>query len=248
MLKILYVMGEGSQHNNIELRWSLRSLEKFCDTPVEPVVVGSVPDWFAGDALEVEDRFAHKEQNIFNAICEAVESGLVDDEEFQISADDHFWLRPVDLARMPIFFREPIIPEWNGKGNNHAKALCGTRDMLLGAGYPAMNTAVHCNQWVRSEDVRRAREFARYFATSFTDAYGVVSWALFPNMAIGGGRQPRHPIVYKRDVKLRDTDMVNATVEIGDSPIASVNDRAFECQELVDRFMNLYPVKSKWEK
>ena len=64
MLKILYIIGTGSKYSDIELRWSLRSVEKFAQCDVQPVVVGSVPDWFKGDALPCSDKFERKEMNL----------------------------------------------------------------------------------------------------------------------------------------------------------------------------------------
>ena len=251
-LKILYIVGDGSTHENIELRWSLRSLEKFCTTTVEPVLVGSMlPDWFVGHKLYAPDTWPHKEQNIFAAICDAVEEGLVDGEKFQISADDHFWVKPVDLSRLPIYYRELTIPEWDGKGNNHAKALGGTRQLLLENVCTTYNTAVHCNQWVFAKDIRIAQEMLAKTTSDLVKSYGVVSWALFPNLLMSMHYATERwsvPIMEKHDVKIRETKGRAFLDEIGESEIASVNDAAFECPELVEFFKGLYPTKSRWEK
>ena len=93
--KILYIVGTGSKNCDWELRWSLRSLDKYALDDVEPVVVGNVPEWFAGDALPCSDKFDRKEKNINRKIMKAIEAKLVEGE-FQISADDHFWIRPTE--------------------------------------------------------------------------------------------------------------------------------------------------------
>lgn len=244
MLKVLYVIGTGSVHDNVELRWSLRSLEKFCTCPVEPVVVGEVPTWFKGEALTLPDRSERKEKNIMAKILAAVDARLVDGL-FQVSADDHFWIRPVNLDEQPVWFREPILPEYT-LGNNYARALAGTRRLLLEAGFPALNTTVHANAWANAEHAQTVRDLCETAEEPFVCEYGAVAWAVWPNVTVIG--QKAVPIRYKRDIKIRDASYIEFLAEIEDTPVCSVNDRAFENPDIVRFLSELYAGKSRWEK
>jgi len=250
-LKILYIVGDGSQHENKELRWSLRSLEKFALDDVEPVIVGSVPEWFKGDALEVEDTTERKEKNIMAKILAAIDAKLVEGE-FQISADDHIWLCDQIFSVMPIYYREPILPEYIG-GNNYAKALDNTRKALLLTGLPAMNTTVHCNQWAHSEDAKWIRELFR-LVPDFGEPYGLVSWAAWPNLYLAqqlgrtGALAATRPIIYKHDVKIGATTGREVQRLLKTEPIISFNDEAFACPDFVAAMNDMFQKKSRWEK
>lgn len=244
MLKILYVVGTGSAHDDAELKWSLRSLNRFSLTEVEPVVVGRVPEWFAGESLPCDDPFNRKEKNILRKIVYAASKGLVNGE-FQISADDHFWLRPVDLSQLPVYWRQGILPEYRD-GNNYEKALDGTRRVLLENGYPAINTTVHCNQWVHTDDfadVYRLLDSAE--AVPFAKEYGLVNWAVFPNVGIV---KRRRPIRFKHDIKLGDVSAEDLKSVTDSSLIMSINDDAFKSEAFVKYMETEFSGKSRWER
>lgn len=244
MLKILYVLGSGSGHDDIEMKWSLRSLEKFSLCDVEPVVIGHVPSWFHGDAIQCDDPFCRKEKNILRKMLTAISSRLVEGE-FQISADDHFWLRPVDLSLLPVYWRQGIISD-SEDGNNYVKALAGTRRVLLESGFPAINTTVHCNQWCHTEDMR---EISQLYDKASTDPlaskYGLVNWAIWPNVGIV---KRRRPIRFKHDVKLGcvPADVLKKVTDT--ELVMSINDEAFDSKPFVNYMEENYSGKSRWEK
>lgn len=243
--KILYVVGTDSSHDNIELKWSLRSLDKFATDEVEPVICGFVPDWFKGEAVEMPDPTYRKEKNINAKILRAIETELVTGD-FQLSADDHFWLQPTEFASLPIYYRNEFI-EANPDGNNYARALCGTKDVLLKSGYTDFNTACHCNTWANADDADTVRKLIeRADGNPYAAEYGLVAWAVWPNV------YKKHAIlrqfVYKYDLKIRDQSYFMFKTMITGERIVSVNDSAFENPDIVNFFTELYSGKSRWEK
>lgn len=248
-LKILYILGSDSTHENIELRWSLRSLNKYCLCDVEPVIVGDAPDWFNGFVLTCDDKFNRKEKNIMRKIMKAIDAGLVADK-FQISADDHFWLDTVDLSTLPIYYRHLVIED-NPNGNNYAKALMGTKEVLLKNGCMAYDTTVHCNQWVDANDVDKVRRLLEYAkGVEYANEYGLCSWAIWPNLFIGkllpSGKIPE--ISLKWDIKFRKEPFMEFKRIVERQPICSINDCIFDNPDIVRYFNELYHGKSRWEK
>ena len=242
-LKVLYVVGEGSTHENMELRWSLRSLDKHCPGAV-PVIVGTAPSWFKGESLPCEDESPRKEKNIMRKVLAAIEARLVEGE-FQISADDHFWIADTDLSKLPIYFREPILPDYTGEGNNYAKAMSGTRNVLLHAGYPALNTTCHCNAWCHAyyyPTVQRLMGMAQNYR--FAAEYGLVTWAVWPNVCID---HHWHEIAQRHDLKYRGEKPFEAWMFDCDD-MFSINDLAFECTEFMNYMEANFSGKSRWEK
>ena len=46
-MDMLYILGNGSKHDNQELRWSLRSLEKYGRNVGSIAIVGEPPEWLS---------------------------------------------------------------------------------------------------------------------------------------------------------------------------------------------------------
>ena len=251
MLKILYIVGTGSKYSDIELRWSLRSVEKFAQCDVQPVVVGSVPDWFKGDALPCPDKFERKEKNLNHKIMTAIRGGLVQGE-FQISADDHFWLKPIDFEEMPVYFREGLLPKLAAKSdNNYAKALVGTGKTLAKIGYPSWNTACHRNAWANADmidEVQRLIDFANR-NQNLAGLYGMVAWATWPNVLLShdcDNGAKIHVLEKVVDLKYRAFSDFNKFIE--DADVFSINDSAFGSNEFISFMQENFKNPSRWEK
>lgn len=249
MLKILYIIGTGSKYSDIELRWSLRSVEKFAQCDVQPVVVGSVPDWFKGDALPCSDKFERKEMNLNYKIMSAIRSGLVQGD-FQISCDDFFWLKPVDFEKLPIYYREGLLPKLAAKGdNNYEKALVGTGITLGKIGYPTWNTACHINAWANADmidEVQRLIDFANR-NQNLAGLYGMVAFATWPNVLLGNRiSASKHGMKQITDLKYRGEDGFKTFIE--DAEVFSINDKAFGSNGFISFMQENFKNQSRWEK
>lgn len=249
MLKILYIVGTGSKYSDIELRWSLRSVEKFAQCDVQPVVVGSVPDWFKGDALSCPDKFERKEKNLNHKIMTAIRGGLVQGE-FQISADDHFWLKPIDFEKLPVYYRGGLLPKEAAKGdNNYAKALVGTGITLGKFLHPKWNTACHRNAWASADDIDKVKsliDFANY-RNDYAGLYGMVAWATWPNVLLGNRiSASKHGMKQITDLKYRGEDGFKTFIE--DAEVFSINDKAFGSNGFISFMQENFKNPSRWEK
>ena len=247
MLKILYIVGTGSKYSDIELRWSLRSVERFAQCDVQPVVVGSVPDWFKGDALPCPDKFERKEKNLNHKIMAAIGAKLVEGE-FQISADDHFWIKPTDFRNLPIYFRELALPNFLVENNNYNKALYGTLRIMLESGYSVINTTCHCNAWADSRSALNAEAVFENAKDEhgMAEEYGVVAWALWPNLHICTGEHLTRPIRWRKDLKYRGE--AGFLDFIRDAEMFSINDSAFGSMEFISFMKENFGNESRWEK
>lgn len=96
-MDIVIPLGKGSKHNNLELRYALRSIDKFFPhLPAHVFIVGERPD-FIQNVIHIpaydtpESRW--KEQNIFMKVMQAIEDNRLRDD-FVLFNDDHFLLEP----------------------------------------------------------------------------------------------------------------------------------------------------------
>ncbi len=96
-LTIAYILGDGSKHDNLELRLSLRSIEKNLN-PSEVIVCGHDPG-FLSDKVEYIPNFPAKKENDaawgikenLLALCEHPDTP----DTFLLMNDDYFILQPI---------------------------------------------------------------------------------------------------------------------------------------------------------
>lgn len=174
---LLYVVGTGSVADNWELRYSLRSVERFVKPEsIGRVIVVGAPPTFLSDKVErltvPNIPGMRKHWNILNCISVAVkEFGI--DRPFLYSSDDHFLTSAVDFHKYPVFcrfnfksgfvFGEKEFHEWAKRTNRNVikatkyqKCLMATRALLDTEGLPAFWTSWHGNTWMFPDCIEEA--------------------------------------------------------------------------------------------
>lgn len=101
-MDVLYVLGKGSKYNNAELRFSLRSLQKFLTGVDRVVIVGERPSFVKNvEHLPYREQYSIPDINIYLKIKHACENGISD--KFLFVNDDHFLLDYFDTEKFPNF-------------------------------------------------------------------------------------------------------------------------------------------------
>lgn len=142
----LYILGVGSKWDNNELRYSLRSLERFCPDVSRVFVVGANPGFLSSEVVYVpkKDASHNKEYNIAEKLYWSfLKTDLSDDVLFL--NDDHFLLAPLDPATYPYYHRGPLLDHIRtGKiGSTYRMSLVYTHNMLSNRRVPAVHFDVH---------------------------------------------------------------------------------------------------------
>lgn len=112
MTDAVYILGTGSKWQDNELRYSLRSLEKYVTGVRNVYVVGECPEWLTGVIhLPCKDEkpgnLVYKERNIMLKILRACAEPQLS-KEFLFINDDHFFLAPVEAETYPNYYLENI--------------------------------------------------------------------------------------------------------------------------------------------
>ena len=148
-MDILYVIGRGSSWNNNELRYSLRSLEKFGRNINRVFISGYCPDFINQNIvtwIPCPDEYEYKHKNILRCIEKAVaESDIADD--FLYSSDDHFYVRETDFDAYPIF-RKCGLPAFinpDDTPESYRTSLVSTYMLLQCAGMTTHDFSWHGN-------------------------------------------------------------------------------------------------------
>ena len=165
-MDILYVVGRRlSQWNDNELRYSLRSIDKYGVNVGRVFIAGYCPPFVDRDAVRfvpVKDATPVKHYNIQRAIEAAVEQTEIGDE-FLYSSDDHFYIAPTDFDHYPFYWRGVELPMV--ARTEYERTLVSTRRLLECCGLPTKHLAWHgnthfCRRLWESERFALMRRFA----------------------------------------------------------------------------------------
>lgn len=142
-MDIVLPLGKGSINNNLELRFCLRSIEKYVADVENVFIIGERPDFLRNtvhvSAIDMQGH-EYKERNIFSKIMLACNDPRVSDD-FLFFNDDHFLLRPW-LA--DTFHHRETLKEMQFNRivkDAYYKAICNTVAFIGG---DAFNFDVHC--------------------------------------------------------------------------------------------------------
>lgn len=186
-MDILYVIGRGSDWNNNELRYSLRSLEKFGRNIGRVFIVGYCPDFINKAVvtfIPCEDEYDAKHKNILRCIEKAVATSDIADD-FLLSSDDHFYIRETDFDNYPIF-RKGVLPAYvkpDDKHHEYTQSLVSTSMVLKAAGLTAHNFSWHGNTHF-NKSLFRDPQFEAMCDLSFAMTGGCEPTCLMLNFAL----------------------------------------------------------------
>ena len=169
-MDILYIVGTGSRSNNLELRSSLRSIEKYGRNVGRVYVTGHCPSWLSDEVTKIPCEDIYKRQptthgernaNVLAKMLRAVDASDIG-EEFLVSFDDHFYCRTVDFDRYPYYVRSingsGELPTHHDGETPYRRCLADTREYLERHNLPTLNFALHRNMHVSRRAITEARE------------------------------------------------------------------------------------------
>lgn len=245
MKDLLYIVGSGSKHNDVELRYSLRSIEANCKGYDRVFVVGRKPAWLTGvEFIPCDDVYDCTHKNMMRKILVACHQSDIS-EDFVMQGDDHFYIKPYDFSlvqpyekgELPTKFKEHEIAP------NYRTSLIQTRDFLISHGLPFRNASQHCGQPFRKSLVFRYEE--ELFIPAFAFPYGLESSSIMAAILVHEGV---YEYTYRHDCKFSHFNNEQHLLErIGDDFCFSIYDRAFEfgLENILNKW---FPQKSKWER
>lgn len=159
-MDILYVVGTGSVWGNNELRYSLRSIAKNGKGIGRVFLVGHKPDFVSDEVIFIpcDDPYGQPHKNILHKVLHAVEHSDIG-RHFLISSDDHYYTKPTDFDKLPVYFREKAIPEKvQDRWSIYFNSLHDTRGILLERGLTIYQTNPHCNTHFDVEVYRKNKD------------------------------------------------------------------------------------------
>lgn len=207
-LPMMFIVGTGSKHDNLELRYALRSVAKFGRGISRMIVAETLapsdaaprPD---GDGLRAGAASAlpwlsptvehiliepftdlrGRNRNITLTVIEGVKrAGLTGD--FILGIDDVFLTRPTDFATLPIYAGAQHLPTQNPTGGSWGEAMVDCGKWLRAHGYPDVNFMTHAHIRMNADVILRHYDELRRTATTTETVRGLDILSLVGNMAL----------------------------------------------------------------
>ena len=256
-MKILYVVGRGSKHDNIELRWSLRSIAKYASNVTGVVVAGYPPDWLSDEVVKIhvpdDPKAGYKHVNIMNAILAAIDAKAVEGE-FLYSSDDHFLCGPCDFDRYPVLVshkadldktdKDMDGAERSRRNNLYTRSMLRTGELLRRAGLPTVDWSQHAFTYMNTEDAPAVRQLLDTFGDQ-ADPSGLGFEPTCVFMAI---RSMRGPVKFvRRSQDLKWTESLDFP-DPGMPPVFSIADSMFCNPEFVDYMETEFSEPCRYER
>lgn len=155
-MDVLYYIGEGSMRHNIELLFSLRSIEKYGKNIDRVFIVGNKPEFLQNvEYIWVEDKYQWW-RNAFEKTKAAIKAGI--SKDFLLMNDDFFMLGNFDAAKYP-YYHQGEMPEGDSV---YQKVIGNTKKVLKEMGATTYYYGVHCPIRINGE---KYLELEKYFKT-----------------------------------------------------------------------------------
>lgn len=148
-MDILYVIGEGSEWSDNELRYSLRSIAKYGKNIGRVYIVGYKPPFVSNEVTYIpcDDPYDRPHKNILHKVLTVIERSDIG-SHFLISSDDHYYVQETDFDNLPVYYKKECIPSVvRGRDlwNQYHKSLRETYWLLHDNGLTTWQTNPHCN-------------------------------------------------------------------------------------------------------
>lgn len=244
-MDLIYPLGRGSKWGNAEIRYSLRSVERYSlEDGFRVFVVGEKPaclDWNKVFHIPFTEGKV-KEINILEKAVAAAKDKRVSDEFFFIN-DDYFFLRPFSLKEFPYYHKGDIRTfDWGKKADDKIRSVYDrmvktTADRLSRDGYGTFHYDIHTphrllKRWVVAAYDHYKHELPR-------TERGMACLTTILNHASVAG-------TYKKDTKLHGNDLAWLKKNRDKELMFSIFDDA-QIPEFRAYMDQLYPDKSYFE-
>lgn len=220
-MDVLYILGTGSKWEDNELRFSLRSLERFAQNVDRVFLTGdNCPRWVDHSHITYNQcsDIGDRALNHIHKVRWTLQNTDIGDR-FLLNYDDNFLMAPVDIEAYPFYFKSEELPDRTQTGRAYRYSLINARKFLEAHGKPIKNFSVHCPciydkaQFLALEEAWKVAE---------EDECGIAVRSVLLNWAEIKGE-------YMSDCKLKTVkSKEEASLAIAGRPVFSIHDNSIE--------------------
>lgn len=236
MIDILYIKGRISENYDEEMRYSLRSLEKYVMDYGRVFITGDCPLFVNKSTVihTLENDIGVPTVNHWWKVSQTIKKTDIS-QKFVLMYDDIFFIRPVFLENYP-FFSKGLLQDKPFEGI-YRKSCGKAYEFLKNNGYNTNDCELHI-PCVYDRD--KFLELDKIFDKIKDKQDGMVVRSVYGNMF-----EPCLPL--RGDIKIRHSNETVDQVVIGDADCFSVSDWVFKCN-VYPWLKEHFPERSKFEK
>ena len=216
------------------LRYSLRSIEKYCSGIDAICIIGNLPEWCINVEFhainDVSNKHIFRDNNIRVKLDYAIEMyGTI-----IAGNDDYYYSKEVDLSKLPNYYREIDLQTTIDRHRGGWKQYQNTRDYLVENGKKVRMFDGHC------PIIYEKSRFKAVNDANWETPYGYGIKSLYANMNDLEG-------YLLHDTKIMEglpPQIVENTIKSSFISSSSTNIN----KHLLQYLKNEFPYKSKWEK
>lgn len=237
MIDILYIIGEPSINKDQELKYSLRSLEKYVSDFNRIFITGKCPDFI--DKSKViftpEKDIGMSTVNHWWKVNQTITQTDIS-EDFVLMYDDIFFIKPTKLENYP-FYQKGYLGESTEGGKLYCQTLRNALEWLIRKRLPFVDYEVHTPFIYNKKNFLKLYDIFKAVA-DLNLRYGqLVPRSIYGNLFI----KEEQPLI--KDVKIRSKDEEIPT----HLDCFSVSDLDFKYKTL-EYLEQEFKNKSRWEK
>ena len=237
MIDVFYVLGSGSKWQNNEIRYSMRSLEKYGHNVGQVYIVGQKPSFISDQVKYI------KAADIGTPACNHwykvkrffVETGI---KKACYMMDDIFFIKDIDLENYP-YYSHNELPIYNPPDkNNYHTMIMNTRKELTSENKQLNNFEIHCPIIYEKDKFESLEQKFYKIKSKHRHFVGVRSYYCNMNGIEG---------TFCNDMKIREKHMNDWLERIQTNDCFSTNDAVIK-MGIGDWLQKEFPNPSKYEK
>lgn len=238
-MQVIIPLTSENYNNNIELKYALRSFDKFLSNVDQIYIIGHKPDWITNVVhVPFKDRpgLVNKESNIYRKIKCACEHPDIKDD-FLFCNDDQYLLKPFNAETFPYHFHGTLYQTLHTRWmrDPYLYSVIYTQKLLIGNHKDTKDFDGH------SPLIYNKHKFINLLSQlNWDHPYSFIIKSLYCNLVEISGLQIT-------DVKFRRPgEKIEIFKALKGAPYFSTDDRVMN-EDMVTVLNSLYKKKSKYE-
>lgn len=238
MIDVVYILGKESRWFDTEIKYSIRSVERYLIGYRNIYLIGTKPSFFNDRVIEIpyEDIYGNKARNIMTKIRRACLDKRIS-KNFMLFNDDYFLLKTTDAQLYPYYYKNTLTQALDRNRGNYEfyKHVEQTIAALKQNNYPLLNFDSHYP--IIYNKAKFTQVVAKY---DWNLAHGLIMKSTYCNtLGITGE--------LKEDCKINHPHVLSNWPNITkDLDMFSIGDRCIN-KSMEQYLQSLYPNKSKYE-
>lgn len=238
MIDVVYILGKESRWFDTEIKYSIRSVERFLIGYRNIYLIGTKPAFLNGRVIEIpyEDIYGNKARNIMSKINRAASEKRISNN-FMLFNDDYFLLKTTDAPLYPYYYKNTLEDalERNRGNYEYYKHVEQTISALNEYDHPLLNFDSHYP--ILYNKARLKRVICKY---NWNTTFGLIMKSTYCNTL-------KIPGEFKKDCKINHPHVFENWANVTkDLDMFSIGDRCIN-KSMEQYLQSLYPNKSKYE-